>query len=256
MEPLAGPAGTLWRYATSPTPPAAPAGAPPPVAAAPGPVLFICHDLPKGLGQGPEVGRTLPSLADRLARESGWRVVTATLRGAGASEGDFSAPGWLEDLAAVIAAESVSGQPVAVAGFGLGGALALRRAALDPHIGAVACLGTPADLSAWVGEAGTLLARCRASGVVRATDFPTDPAAWAAEVRQLRPLEAAAALAGRPLLVVQGADDPDVPSAAAADLAEAATGPTEVRLVPGAGHWLRADPRVVATLIGWLERRR
>jgi hypothetical protein len=26
-------------------------------------------------------------------------------------------------------------------------------------------------------------------------------------------------------------------------------------VVFGAGHWLRADPRVIAILVGWLERR-
>ena len=65
------------------------------------------------------------------------------------------------------------------------------------------------------------------------------------------------ALAGRPLLVVHGTEDDEVPAAAARALADAATeGPVELRIVPGAGHWLRADPRVVATLVGWLERQR
>lgn len=84
--------------------------------------------------------------------------------------------------------------------------------------------------------------------------FPADPRAWAAELSALRPVEAAAALGPRPLLVVHGADDPEVPSAAARALVDAASGPVELRVVPGAAHELRADPRVVATLVGWIER--
>jgi len=36
----------------------------------------------------------------------------------------------------------------------------------------------------------------------------------------------------------------------------AADGRAELRLIQGAGHQLRADPRMVATLLGWLDRHR
>jgi pimeloyl-ACP methyl ester carboxylesterase len=55
--------------------------------------------------------------------------------------------------------------------------------------------------------------------------------------------------------MVHGSDDPDVPLSDARALADAATGPSELHTVLGAGHWLRADPRVIAILAGWLERR-
>ena len=96
------------------------------------------------------------------------------------------------------------------------------------------------------------------SGAIRTVGFPEDEEAWAADIVALRPLEAAGRLGGRPLLVVHGTADDEVPAAAARALADAAapTGPVDLRVVPGAGHWLRADPRVVATLIGWVERQR
>ena len=49
---------------------------------------------------------------------------------------------------------------------------------------------------------------------------------------------------------------PDIRVDDARALSEAATGPSDLRVVFGAGHWLRADPRVIAILVGWLERRR
>ena len=35
-----------------------------------------------------------------------------------------------------------------------------------------------------------------------------------------------------------------------------AHGAAELRLIPGAGHRLRHDPRAVAVLLGWLDRQR
>lgn len=240
-----GPAGVLRTYATTPGSPA-------------GPVLLLCHELPRVRRSAVDAGRTFPALADRLSQESGFQVVVGMLRGAGGSEGDFSASGWLEDLGFLVDQQVGAGGQIWLAGFGLGGALALRLAAGDERVGGVAALAAPADLAAWVAEPSAVLERCRGSGVIRTRGFPRDETAWAAELVGLRPLEAAGLLAGRPLLVVHGTEDDEVPTAAARALADAAsaTGPVDLRVVPGAGHWLRADPRVVATLIGWAERQR
>jgi uncharacterized protein len=120
----------------------------------------------------------------------------------------------------------------------------------------VACLGTPADLTALTGDAGQLVERCVRTGVIRTEGFPAAAEAWAQEISDLHPKEDAEQLKGRPLLVVHGADDPDISVDDARALSEAATGPSDLRVVYGAGHWLRADPRVIAILVGWLERRR
>ena len=242
---LPGSAGGLRVYTTTD-----PLGSEP----GPGPVLVLCHDLPRVKDAASDVARTFPSLADRLAEDSRWRAVTATFRGAGSSPGDFSASGWLEDLGTVMEHEVGAAGQAWLVGFGLGGALALRCAAEDQRVRGVACLGTAADLSAFTADAAALVARCRLSGVISDAAFPPDPVAWAAELVALRPLEAAAALGDRPLLVMHGSEDPDVPTAAARALADAAGPQAEMRIVYGAGHWLRADPRVVATLSGWIER--
>ncbi len=244
-ELLAGPAGALRYYSTA-TPPGGP----------PRPMLLLCHDLPQVRGGAAEVGRTFPSLADALAEESGWQVAIGTLRGAGSSEGDFSVGGWMEDLRCLVHHLAGPTGQLRLAGFGLGGLLALRLALDDERVRGVATLAAPADVAVDDREAAALLERCRRSGVIRRADFPADAAQWAAELAELRPLEAAAAVAPRPSLVIQGAEDHEVPTAAARALAEAGGPGAELRLVPGAGHWLRADPRVVATLIGWLERQR
>ncbi len=238
-----GPAGGLRVYAT-------------PVSS-PGPVIMLCHELPRDPDGATEPGRGYPALADRLADECACRVVVGMLRGTGGSDGDFSADGWLDDLAAVADAEVGPEGSLWVIGFGFGAAIALRTATREPRVRGVASVAGPADLTAWVASRDKVLDRCRRSGVIRSEDFPHDPDAWVAELIALAPLDAAARLGDRPLLVVHGSDDAEVPVAAARALADAAPGgPVDLRIVPGAGHWLRADPRVVATLVGWIERQR
>lgn len=219
------------------------------------PVLIVCPELPVVEGGTGDVGPGYETLADRLSQESGWRVVSPMPRGIGGSQGNFSAAGWLADLATVLDHDPAPGGGAWAAGFGFGGAVALRLAAGDERVRGVACLGTPADLSGWAADPALFAERCRRAGVIGA-GFPADPAAWAAELADLRPVDAVTALSSRPLLVVQGTDDAVLTSAAARTLIDAATGRYELRMVPGAGHGLRADPRAVATLVGWLERQR
>jgi len=69
-------------------------------------------------------------------------------------------------------------------------------------------------------------------------------------------LASVAALPPRRLLIGHGSDDVEVPASDARDLLEAAEGRGELRIIQGAGHQLRADPRMVATLLGWLDRHR
>lgn len=241
-----GKAGTLRAYVTPVEPPEPP-----------GAMVLLCHELPRGPAGATDAGRGYPALADRLAGECGSRVVVGMLRGAGGSEGDFSADGWLEDLGSVADAVGQAGSTFWLVGFGLGGAMALRMATRDERVCGVASVAGPADLAAWAADRTAVLARCRRSGVISAPQFPLDVGAWATELVALAPLDAAAHLGSRPLLVMHGSDDAEVPVAAARALADAATtGPVDLRVVPGAGHWLRADPRVVASLVGWIERHR
>jgi pimeloyl-ACP methyl ester carboxylesterase len=123
-------------------------------------------------------------------------------------------------------------------------------------VAGVACLGAPVDLDSFTRDPASLIERCVRTGVIRTAGYPSDRDAWTAEIAALAPKADAEQLKGRPFLVIHGADDPDVSVDDARALSEAATGPSDLRVVFGAGHWLRADPRVIAILVGWLERRR
>lgn len=225
-------------------------------AASPRPGLVLCHGFPAGPGGALTSAQTYPDLADHLAAETGWTIVAFNFRGAGTSQGNFSLQGWLDDLAAVV--EEVAGlhrvTEVWIAGSSAGGALALCEAAGDERVRGVATLAAPADFDDWANDARAFLAHCRRVGVIRDAAFPPDVEAWAREFKEIQPLSAAAKIAPRPLLLLHGADDQTVPVSDARALADAAGGLADLRVIGGAGHRLRHDPRAVAALIGWMER--
>ena len=218
--------------------------------------LVLCHGLPSGPRGAAAVGNTYPELADRLAREAGYLVLTFNFRGTGTSDGDFSAGGWLDDLRAAVRIlhdrDDVRG--VWLAGFGHGGTFAVCEAADDPLVLGVATIAAPSTLLDWARDPGHLLDHARDMQMIRTPGYPADRSAWVREVARMDAVGAAARFNGRPLLVLHGVDDPDVPVADARAVADAAGDSAELRIVHGGGHRLRHDPRAIATLIGWLDR--
>src|ERR1039458_754860 len=80
---------------------------------------------------GRQAAGLLPELAEHVANESGWLVVSGTLSGVGGSTGTFSASKWREDLSHILDRVAKGDRRVSLAGFGFGGSLALAVAASD-----------------------------------------------------------------------------------------------------------------------------
>lgn len=223
------------------------------LARAPG--LILCHGFPSGADGAATAAATYPEMADHLSKETGWVVLTFNFRGCGDSRGDFSVGGWLADLsAAVDHLESVGVASVWLAGSSLGGSLAVVHGARDPRVRGVATLAAPASLAEWAANPGRFLSYAREVGAVKSPGFPSDDVAWTREIAALDTVAAAAELAPRPLLVMHG-DEDEVVSVEDARRIANADATAELRTFPGAGHRLRHDPRVVATLAGWMARR-
>jgi pimeloyl-ACP methyl ester carboxylesterase len=219
------------------------------------PSVVLAHGFPSDVSATAVAGSALPELADRLAGEMGWLAMALAFRGCSGSEGSFSLGGWLEDLRAAVghlrANEEVSG--VWLVGFGTGGALAICAAADDPEVQGVASLGAPADFDDWASHPKRLLEHAREVGMIDGPSFPPDFEAWTRELKDLRAVACASRVGPRPLLVVHGSDDDLVPVFDARVLVDA-HGAAELRIMNGAGHRLRHDPRAVAVLLGWLDR--
>lgn len=219
------------------------------------PGLVLCHGFPIGPIDARRSAGTFPQLIDRVAIEVGIPALTFTFRGCGASEGDFSLQGWIDDLrAAIDHLISMSGvSRVVLVGTNTGGSIAICVGANDPRVAAAGLLSPRADFDDWADHPRRFLDHARDIGAVRTPGFPSSMDDWSRAFRRFRPTAAARRFAPRPLLVMHGEDDESVPTSDARQLAQA-HGSAELSLLAGAGHRLRHDPRAVAILLGWLDR--
>jgi putative redox protein len=184
----------------------------------------------------------------------GWVAMAMNYRGCGRSEGNFSMGGWLDDIGAAVAHLGAMGiKDIWLAGFGTGGALCICAGAGSPSVVGVAALSAPADFTDWAKDPRRLLLHSRQVGVVTDPNFPPSFDTWAQELKDVSSVRAAAELSDRPLLLIHGDGDDLAPSIDARILADA-HGSAELRIIQGAGHELRHDPRAVAVLLGWLVR--
>jgi len=221
-----------------------------------GHILVLVHGLPRALGMGRQAAGLLPELAEHLSHESGWVVATGTLSGVGGSTGTFSATQWRADLGQILDRVGGDERQLSLAGFGFGGALALATAADDERVRGVATFAAPAHLEPWCGAAEEFRRSVLMAGVVGNERDLLDAPTLRVDVLGIDPVAATRRIPPRRLLIGHGTDDLEVPASDARDLVAAAEGRAELRLIQGAGHQLRADPRMVATLLGWLDRHR
>lgn len=221
------------------------------------PAVILLHGYPSGPAGTAGAVSAMPELAERIAADMDLVAFSPCLRGIAPSGGDFSIRAWLEDVHASVAEMRVqsNGGPIWLAGFGTGGALALGAAAEDPTVSGVASLASPADFDDWANNPKRLFEHAREVGITRVAASSTAIAGWTRDLRAVKATAAAQRLAPRPLLVIHGVDDEVVPSFDARVIADAHTS-AELRLLPGAGHRLRHDPRAMAILLGWLDRQR
>jgi putative redox protein len=219
------------------------------------PGLILCHGFPIGPIDARRSAGTFPQLIDRIAIEVGLPALTFTFRGCGASTGDFSLQGWIDDLRAAIdhLITTAGVKRVVLVGTNTGGSIAICVGADDPRVAAAALLSPRADFDDWADHPRRFLDHARDIGAIRTPGFPVNMDDWTRAFRRFRPTAAAGRFAPRPLLVMHGEDDESVPTSDARQLA-LAHGSAELSLLTGAGHRLRHDPRAVAILMGWLDR--
>jgi uncharacterized protein len=221
------------------------------------PAVILCHGFPTGPLDARQSAGTFPELIDRIANNLGFVAMTFTFRGCGASDGDFSLQGWIDDLRAAIDHLIATEQPsqLWLVGTNTGGSIALCAAADDPRVRGVGLLGPRADFDDWAAQPRRFAEHAHEIGAIRTPGYPAAFDEWSRELRRFRPSDAAGRFAPRPMLVLHGDDDESVPLSDARLLAERHGG-AELRMINGGGHRLRHDPRAIAVLLGWLDRQR
>ncbi len=223
------------------------------------PGLLVVPGFPSDTGGGANSFGTFPSLADRIAQDTRMIAMTFAFRGLAGSVGNFSLAGWRRDLQDAISyLREVEGvdDSIWLMGFGTGGALAVDAAATDGHIAGLVSAAAPADFQDWASAPRELLSHARRCGAISDTEFPADFNAWAKELEMVSTVRSAEALTGSQtwFLVLHGSNDDAVPPLDAREIANA-HGAAELRLISGARHHLRHDPRAMAIAIGFLDRR-
>ena len=223
------------------------------------PGLVIVPGFPTDAGGGANSFRTLPDLADRVADHARMVTLAVAFRGLAGSQGNFSLAGWRDDLRSAIAyIRGVDGMDGSLwlMGFGTGGAIAIDVGADDGNIAGVVSVAAPADLQDWASRPRELLSHARRCGAISDPDFPQDFNRWAKELQGVSTARAAERLAAHRtnMMVLHGSNDDAVPPIDARVIADA-HGAAELRILDGARHHLRHDPRAVATAIGFLDRR-
>jgi fermentation-respiration switch protein FrsA (DUF1100 family) len=174
--------------------------------------------------------------------EAGFDVLQFDWRAHGASEGNQGSLGLREPLDVLGALDSLELRgirKVGLMGFSFGGAVALRAAALDRRPMAVACDGPFVKLSHAIG--GVLSERY--GGLRAAILRPVIAVALIFAglrlrdtLRRAEPIDAAAQVSPRPVLMIHGHDDPIVPLPDQDELFRACGDPRALWRVDGAGH--------------------
>ncbi len=174
----------------------------------------------------------------RLLAQAGFGVATLDLPGHGSSHGKVEW-GQAERNALSTALRFVLAQQpelqVGVLGFSMGGHIAIQWAARESRVQAIAVMGTPPD--------PTEFTRYEYRRFGPLTQWPAFAGIYLGgmDLGEPTPLQLAASLAPRPLLVIMGEQDPHLPATMARKLFDAALQPKQWFVVPKAGHGRYAD---------------
>ncbi len=223
------------------------------------PAVVVVPGFPTDVGGGANSFRTFPALTERIAAHARMISLTVAFRGLSTSDGHFSLDGWRSDLTAAVARvrriEGFDGS-LWLVGFGTGGALAVGVAAQDGNVAGVVSVASPADFQDWASRPRELLSHARRCGAISDPQFPGDFDNWSKELQNVSTVRAAERLgaSGAKMMVLHGGGDDAVPQLDARAIADA-HGTAELRIIEGARHHLRHDPRAMATAIGFLDRR-
>ncbi|OFW59325.1 MAG: hypothetical protein A2W01_00825 [Candidatus Solincola sediminis] len=226
------------------------------------PVVVLCHGIPSGEVSPDEPG--YDSLASRITEE-GAAACWFNFRGTGESEGNFSLPGWIEDLDAVLKALQSSHGPfkycnavrAALMGFSGGGAVSIICAGKGPRLRALVSLSSPSDFTRLINREGLVafIKHARDIGIIRDPGFPASVEEYYEEMLDCRPLDYIEKVSPTPLLIIHGDQDEVVPAEEAGRLYEAARDPKELFTVAGGGHRLRFDESAMQKALSWIMKR-
>ncbi len=217
---------------------------------------LICYGAPAAARvSGVEADYFLEEQVKRLSSSADVLAAVLVPSGVGNSGGTFSPLRWRQDMAnAVEYLTAEVGVPeICLVGYELASIQALSLGPDLDKVAGVATISTVATLPPYGLSSEALAEQMRSLGVAVASSQES-VAAWSGEFAVLDPARTAPRLGRKPWLVLHGQDDQAIPEARVRQLLEEVAGIGELHLVSAGGESLRADPRVLSLLVGWLDR--
>jgi len=189
---------------------------------------------------------------------AGYNILVFDLRGHGTSAGTYTTMGYYEpdDVRAAIdlARAQAPGSPVALLGYSMGASLAIETGARDANVVAVvedSGYDTLSNVISARFQQVTKLPGALAAGMLGLAQLDLR-----VNLAQVRPIADIAHL-DKPLLAIVGTRDTMVPPAEGYRLYDAAPGPKQLLVIPGAGHvagYATAPALYKQTVLAFLAR--
>lgn len=194
-------------------------------------------------------------LVERVANQSGWTVVSLVCSGLGGSSGSFSPMGWCDDIesAARFFVESNKVKSVLLVGYDFSADVCLHVAAKSEFVRGVATVSPIVSLEPYIENPHQLAARAQDVGV-KVPRKSLELVDWSDQLKEISPARSADRLKDKEWLVIHGRDDEQVGESELRDFLSIHGSGAESHIVSAADHQLVTDPRMVAILLGWMER--
>ena len=134
----------------------------------------------------------------------------------------------------------------------MGGAIALKVASLRENIRFLISYASPSSITS-PADPLVHIERYRSLGIITTPGFPEDPEVWSKEYDAINPVRHIEKINSSHILLVHGDADDVVPVEALYDLAGIAPAHAAVRVIEGAGHRFRSEPRAIEVISSWVD---
>ncbi|WP_201732124.1 hypothetical protein [Acidithrix sp. C25] len=204
---------------------------------------------------GVEVDFYLDNFQQRLVTSSGCMVAVVNLSGVGGSQGAFSPLTWRQDLVNTVSyfRDEMHVDRVFMVGFELATIPVLAAAAEIRDLQGVVTVSTIPTVPPYGLSVYELADQLESLGVGVPGSIEMIKS-WENEFHAIDPSLSVQSLSTIPWLIIQGGDDNAIDANDLRKLVEDVAGHGELHFISAGGESLRADPRLLALVVGWIAR--
>lgn len=213
------------------------------------PTAVLLHGIP-GFEQNGDLARAL--------QDVGWNALVFHYRGCWGSGGDYTLVGIPDDVHQAVSyalsgEHPVDPQRIVIIGHGLGGWAAMVAASRDHRVHAVITLGGILNTrtASMIEQEADVFAQ-----FLHGINGRGLQSQWRALAAMYNPVDLVADVEPRPMLIIHGTADQEVPVAQAMEFKQRAGDDADLFLIEGAGHDFAGHrSRLINKVLWWLQRK-